>query len=366
MDFEIEQLVRAAVHSSVFVSPTAPGLTAAEVIEVGKRLGYEEGELNDAIRYAVKNKEVVQYLGKGYLEPTQNPFWCAFLPRDEPDFRSVKAFDFVRTQFQDIARKHGEDKAQMERSVLVERGVAAGLPARDVEATITVMILGGHATQNGAVVKLEPQWVRYPLASETLAQNPDHEPRQDETLRRVYPIVEDVIARRSDGRAASPEPLDAFTDALEQLGYGQFRLWWRQIVAELRGLNPSTSPVSATVLAAALVEGALTFLVRHARKVGAGPLKSRDFDGDPRTWKIDELVRSAATGGDAAVLDAGTRHRADELIRTRQRIHAGRMLTEHPGGPPDLRPDEARDGRRTAELVVRRILDWLQRYPPVP
>ena len=47
----------------------------------------------------------------------------------------------------------------------------------------------------------------------------------------------------------------------------------------------------------------------------------------------------------------------------RQRIHAGRMLSDYPGGPPDVRPDEARDAKATAEQVVRAILDWLQRNP---
>jgi hypothetical protein len=158
--------------------------------------------------------------------------------------------------------------------------------------------------------------------------------------------------------------LDAFADALDILGYKPFRLWWTQTVAELRKLEVTISPVSATVLSAALVEGALTFLVKHARQLNVGPFKSRDFDGEPRTWKIDDLVKSAATGGDVAVLDSGARLRADELVRTRQRIHAGRMLSEHPGGPPDLRPEEARDARRTTELIVRRVLDWLQKYPP--
>jgi hypothetical protein len=40
------------------------------------------------------------------------------------------------------------------------------------------------------------------------------------------------------------------------------------------------------------------------------------------------------------------------------------MLSEFPAGVPDLRPDEARDAKTTAELVVRRVLDWLERYPP--
>jgi len=44
-------------------------------------------------------------------------------------------------------------------------------------------------------------------------------------------------------------------------------------------------------------------------------------------------------------------------------IHAGRMLSDYPAGPPDLRPDEARDAKATAELVVRAVLEWLQKNP---
>jgi hypothetical protein len=181
---------------------------------------------------------------------------------------------------------------------------------------------------------------------------------------RAYPFVKDVIARRADGRPRHAEPLDAFADELERLGYGPFRLWWTQTVSELKLSNPSSTPVAAAVLAAALVEGALTFIVKHAR--ANGQFQSKDYEKDPRGWKIEDLVASAASGGPTAVLDLQTKARAETLIRTRQRIHAGRMLSEYPGGPPDLRPDEARDAKGAVEQVVRAVLDWLQRNPPRP
>jgi hypothetical protein len=89
-----------------------------------------------------------------------------------------------------------------------------------------------------------------------------------------------------------------------------------------------------------------------------------DFDRDPRTWKIDDLVASAASGSDAAILDPQTKARAELLIRNRQRIHAGRMLSDYPAGVPDIRPEEARDAKATAEQLVRCVLDWLQKFPP--
>ena len=118
------------------------------------------------------------------------------------------------------------------------------------------------------------------------------------------------------------------------------------------------------MLAAALVEGALTFVVKHARGRGLAVFRSPDFDKDPRAWKIDDLVTSAASGSEAAILDMQTKSRTETLIRTRQRIHAGRMLSDFPTGVPDIRPEEARDAKATAEQVVRRVLDWLQKFPP--
>lgn len=363
MSVDIDELVKAAVHCSVFLSPTNPGLTRAEIIEVGKRLGFGEGQIDDAVRYARQREQVQQFFGKPYLLPTPGFEWCHFLFRDEPDFRNVAAFDYVITQLNDLAKQHGRDRAQIERSVLVERGVQAGFERNDMEATITVMVLGEHCSETDGIVRRHPH-LSGQLASEQVDQVRDVQPRIRETKRRAYPIVADVIARRTDGRPSSAEPLDAFGEMLERLGYKPFRMWWTQTVAELRQLDPTTHPVATAVLSAAIIEGALTFVVAHARKLGAGPFKSRDFDGDPRSWKIDNLVRSAETGGPGAVLDASARHRAEEVIRVRQRIHAGRMLSEHAGGPPDLRPDEARDAKRTAEVVVRRIIDWLEKYPP--
>jgi hypothetical protein len=118
------------------------------------------------------------------------------------------------------------------------------------------------------------------------------------------------------------------------------------------------------VLAAALVEGALTFVVKHARTLGLGVLGSKSFDEPPNKWKIDDLVKSAAAGQESAILNGALKARADELVVVRQRIHAGRMLSDFHGGATDLRPEESRAAKETAELVVRRVLDWLEKYPP--
>jgi len=122
------------------------------------------------------------------------------------------------------------------------------------------------------------------------------------------------------------------------------------------------APVSSLVLAAALVEAALTFVVSHARQKNLAVFRSANFDGEPRTWRLERLIKSAASGASDAILDEPTRVRAEALATARQRIHAGRMLSDYPNGIPDLKPEEARDGRMTAELVVRRVLTWLENH----
>lgn len=156
MNVDVEKIVTTAVECSVFLSPTEIGLSTAELVEVGSRLGYEEGEVRDTIQYARKAGTLHQSMGKPYLVLKANPWVCDFLlPAEEPDFRSVPAHDFVLGHLQELVRKLGEQNAQIERSVLVERGVASGLPHDAIEAAIAVMIIGELVSMKGAVLKLD-------------------------------------------------------------------------------------------------------------------------------------------------------------------------------------------------------------------
>jgi hypothetical protein len=332
------------------------------VLEVGKKVGFLPGEIGDALPHVI-----TQYFGRGskYLLPDERTTitWQFLLPQ-EPEYRSFPAFDFVVSQLNAIAKAEGAAKAQLERAIIVERAAAQGIDRNEIEAAITIQVLAGQLSEKESLIGFLHGQGQRPLPSEQLrGMSRAHMTRRD-SLARVYPVVKDVIERRTDGRANYTEPLDAFAEELDRLGYRPFRLWWKQTVGEIRRADTQNSPVSVTVLAAALVEGALTFVVKHARTLGLGVFRSTDFDRDPRTWRIEALVSSAASGSESAILDAATKNRADTLIRTRQRIHAGRMLSEFPGGVPDLRPDEARDAKATTDQVVRRILEWLERYPP--
>jgi hypothetical protein len=361
---QVVQLLQAAIEASVYIAPTEPGLTLTELFEIGNRIGLKDGEISDAMPQVA-----TQYFGqpnRRLLLPEHLWHLSGFLIfREEPDLRSVEAFDFVVSQLNDLTRDVGSGKAQLDRSIIVERAVAAGIPRHDAEVAITLMVLSGQVIEENTVLrfKFAPGGQRQ-LPSASLNQPGGHPPDPKHARNRVMPHVRDVIERRTDRRPQSAEPFGAFAEQLQNLGYGQFRLWWNQTVAELARTNPNSSPLSALVLAAALVEGALTFIVTHARRFDLGVFGSKDFERDSTKWRIDDLVAGAARGGDAAVFDFQTKNRAEGLIRTRQRIHAGRMLVEFPQGVPDLRPEEAREAKAVAQQVVRSVLDWLAKYPP--
>lgn len=358
------QFLKAALECSIYHAPTEPGLTYDELSEVGRRIGFQSGEISDGMSQ-VADMSFGQPDTRLQLRPADTSLLMNFnLTRHgNPDYRNPQAFNFVFDQLRDLARANGARHAKIERHVLAERGVTAGLPRRDVEVAITILCQGGVLKEEQTIIGFAPGRENYAAPSEQIPQTIARPPIRNEARAQAYPIVQDVISRRHDGRPRHAEPLDAFAEALVRLGYGDFRLWWSQIVAEFRQASPQTMPTSAIVQAGAIVEGVLTFVVKHARSLNLGVMGSKTFDGKPSSWRIDDLVTSAAAGRDSAILDLSMRHRANVLIRARQRIHAGRMLSDFPAGPPDLRPEEARDAKITAEQVVRCVLDWLQRHP---
>jgi hypothetical protein len=356
MNREIGLLLNAAIECSIYVSPRDPGLTDQELVEIAKRAGYLDGEVNDALRQVGDRS-----FGGSRVMPSQveTVTWQFFFS-EEPDYKDYAALDLVFEELNLRLRSEGAARAQIERSVLVERAASKGISRQNMEAAITWLVSAKLLTEKDSIVRFS-QGAAIVRQLPTVTRNGQrHTKRPRPDLARAYPLVKDVVARRDDGRSRHAEPFDAFADELEKLGYRPFRLWWTQTVSELKLSNPSSTPVATAVLAAALVEGALTFIVKHAR--ANGQFQSKDYEKEPRSWKIDDLVASAASGGPAAILDLQAKARAETLIRTRQRIHAGRMLSDYPAGPPDLRPDEARDAKGAAEQVVRAILDWLQRH----
>lgn len=355
--------LKACLECSVYVAPTDPGLTLGELLEAGRSVGLQPGEISDALPQVT---DLYHGARESRLMPHSNDtvMWLIFGISEEPDYQNAAAFDFVFEQMHESARANGAQNVRLERNVIVERATIQKIPRNDVQVAVTMMVLHGILVEQEGILRYARGKEGFAAPRTQLAQQRSQsQPRRNEPRERAYPAVKDVIARRTDGRPKSAEPFEAFAEALETLGYGPFRLWWTQMVAELRQASTQTSPVTATVLAAALVEGALTFVVAHARALDLGTMGSKSFEGSPTKWRIEDLVSSAAYGNDAAILDKPTQLRASMLITSRQRIHAGRMLADFPGGPPDLRPEQARDSLLTAEQVVRSVVEWLQRYP---
>jgi hypothetical protein len=358
MDMQLQGVVRTlqtAIEASIMLAPNEFGLTRDELVEVGGRIDLGRGEIDDALGWPRAFGHAAG--GRFSLPPHLWQHRAMLLNLEDPELRNVAAFDFVVAQLNVLAKMMGASQAVISRDVLIERARSLSIPTVDVEATILLMSQAEYLLDDVAGVRFR-QGGQRALPSANLAGSLNQQPIRRDDLKSVLPHVKDVLARRGDGRPRHAEPFPAFAEALERLGYGNFRLWWSQLSSELLTLNPVSHPTSTLVLSAAAVEGALTFVVKYARDAGVGLFGSRDFEGDPMRWKLEALLNGAANGADP-ILDSQTKTRAEGLNRTRQRIHAGRMLSEHPTGPPDLRPEEAREAKAVAEQVIRRIVDWL-------
>lgn len=357
MNREITSFLHETLMCSVFANPLDPGLTYDEVIAAGRQAGYLDGEIGDAARNVLDN-----YIARDRYIPQPHAFTLLLSGfGEDPELLDYDAIDFVYAELNQQVRAVGTANARVDRNVMVEKAVSAGLDRNAIEAAITSYILGGSLKDNKGSISFAYTSGQMALPGEQSRQSRRNHVTKRPFRAKALQIVRDIIARRSDGRSLQAEPLDAFAEALERIGFKPFRMWWTQTVSELRSSDPNSAPVSCVVLSAALVEGALTFAAKHSRDRQLGAFQSSNFDGEPRNWKAEKLIESASAGGASALLTPPLRARAEHLNKTRQRVHAGRMLGDYPAGPPDLRPEEGRDAKATAEQVVRAVLDWLER-----
>ncbi|MDE2163157.1 MAG: hypothetical protein KGJ53_08345 [Alphaproteobacteria bacterium] len=354
--------LQAALEASVYVSPAEHGLTISELYEVGKRMGLGEGEISDALPAVVQQ----HFGGRNDRLQLDDIHWhlSGFLGiREEPELRNDRAFDFVVGQIIELAKQFGAAHAQLDRTIIVERALANSIARYDVELAIALLTLSGQLLEQDGVVRFKHPQGEHQLPS--VGRRQAVGPAQTKPLRtRVMPHVRDVIARRTDNRPKHVEALDEFGAQLKGIGFGDFGSWWHQTVAELRRSDPVSSPLSALVLSAALVEGALTLAAAYARQSNFQDFATNELAADPKSWTLERLLKAAAHNN--AVVNAQTKTRVEGLILTRQRIHAGRLLSSLPKSisVPDLRPEEAREAKAVAEQVVRFVLDWLGRNPP--
>jgi len=363
---QIVTFLQAALECSFYLAPTEPGLSYEEIYDVGSRAGLQLSEIRAALPL-ITNQPI---RGRKLL-PHSNTLkmWNFYHIHEKPEYRNFEAIDLIFSELRIGAKSDSTGNGALERSLIVERAIVRQIPANDIEAALAILIMCGQITEDHGSLSLASAGDSRPLPGDTHARAmlaSRNQPRRNEPRARAYPLVAAVIRLRTAGRPIFVDPLDAFADELAKLGFGAFRLWWKQTVAELRRCDMKLSPVSMSVLAGALIEGALTFVVKHARDQDLAVFAAAKFDADPHEWKIEDLIASAASGKDAAILDPSTRYRVEGLLLTRRRIHAGWMLAEFPDGVPDLRPDDMSDPKATAELVVHRVTAWLQKFPAEP
>ncbi len=356
---DIVQVLETALECSYYYAPNDAGLTLDELIEIGSRLEIRKGELSDAVisqglsrnrnnRFEHGPTLVHKFMGPGMLNP---------------DYRPLKEMDFIHSELKELARNEGVANAKMARDVLIARAEKAGHSRHNIEVAIVVSMVAKRVTETNGIIQAVKGIEQSSPPSELERLHGGYIHHVNTIREPVNRLVADVVARRQDGRSKSIDALNEFANWLEYLGYKPFRLWWMQILSEMRTADNNTSSVTVTVLAAALMEGSLTFIVRYAISLKNGMFGSKDWEREPNAWRIDDLVKAASGSGPDAILDQASKLRADALIRVRQRIHAGRMLVEYPSGVQDLRPEEAREARMTLELVVRKILDWIETHP---
>lgn len=355
----VSQFIACAIEASLYVSPKSPGLSREEIQEAATRAGYRPGEISDALNH-------MGHISWDKRLGVELHFGSDFLDQSEPDYRSPAAFEFVRVFFRNLALEVGEARAQADRNVIVAHGVAEGLKEHDLEVALTMLLVTQHLTRHASgALQFIGRKLQWPLPSEQRAdQGGRRHAQQRPQLEHAYGFVKDIIARRTDGRAPAAEPIKAFEQALTKLDCARFRMWWAQTAGELERTNAATSPMSMCVLSAALAEGALVLIVKRAQSLGLATMASKTFGQSPTSWKFDDLLSSAAAGGPDAIFDAKVRDRAIRLNGIRNRIHVGRLMAEQPTGPiPDTRPEEAREARETLDIILRRILDWLDAHP---
>jgi len=200
---EVVAFLEAALECSVYVSPLDPGLTDREVLEVGLRAGLLEAELRDAI----SETSARRHSRTGRLMPESTGLWGEFSFQDQPDYRNIAAFDFVARELRAVVEAQGIWAARLDRAVIVERAVAKNIPRKDVEAAITIWLIDGHLRHEKGGIRFATGRDEYPLPSEQQRAAFPRRVTENTNRRRAFPLVKDVIERRSLGQPN--EPLDA-------------------------------------------------------------------------------------------------------------------------------------------------------------
>jgi hypothetical protein len=207
-------------------------LTYDELMEIGRRLNFKDGEMHDVLRNAQN-----WGAGSSRLLPDKGTLDLFFF-REEPDYRNFRALDLAMSEMNDRMREVGGKSAQLDRDVFIERAATLGIARLDSDAAITVLVWAGQLSETNGVIRSTHGVAYKPLPSEQQNQPGSNRTHARPERGQAHPIVKDLIERRRDGRPKHTEPLDAFGEALEELGYGKFRLWWMHIGMPKQQIHP--------------------------------------------------------------------------------------------------------------------------------
>jgi hypothetical protein len=148
--FELPQWLNSVLLASLFAAPRDPGLTSAELHELGRRFGYGRGEIDDAIALCARTR-----VGDRYQPDMATAIvnLVAFHDEWRDDPRDRKAFAFVWDEFDRLRREAGEAQALIDRDVLVERAVATGISRSHIETAVAGALAAGQIWHEGYLLR---------------------------------------------------------------------------------------------------------------------------------------------------------------------------------------------------------------------
>ena len=394
---DAKDLIVWALEASLYLEPRRPGLTAAEMVEIGAHFGVGAAALDTHLRgRAVESGRVVPF----GVDPS-------FFATYEGDLRNVRAFDHVVTAFKVVAETAGQRPPIVDREAVIASGTAAGIAPGDLEFAIATY----RAFE--AVPEAEPRWeLRRVKPGAALPSAQREGPAGRKVTRRerygeLVGLVRTLVERRrsaasasaaattpaaappgarvavpqaartpavgeSPQRAAAPaasassssaaapvgvgdgvgdgDLVHAFRGILPALGQGRLVSWWAQLGLELRIADEQGAALTRCVLAATLAEIALTMACPRPREARPDP------KGKPARWALPEIARAASTIG----VDDRLRARLERMHKTRQRVYVARVM-ELSGPVSDITLEEAQDASEALDATLRLVLAWSQK-----
>ena len=129
--------------------PRDPGLTQQELAEIAKSAGYLDGEINDVLPHI---GDRIFRSARVMISERHTVTWQFFFA-EQPDYKDYAALDLVFDELNLRLRSEGEARAQIERSVLVERAIAKHISRQNIEAAITWLLIAKQLTEKDSIIR---------------------------------------------------------------------------------------------------------------------------------------------------------------------------------------------------------------------